>query len=111
MPVYVDALVPCARSSRWPFTRSAHLVADTLDELHAFASRLGLRRAWFQPKSSPHYDLTANKHALALRLGAKPIDRRELVALIQRNRRLSPPVEPHEDSPIQLGFDPEETAS
>lgn len=29
---------------------SAHLTADTLDELHAFAARLGLKREWFQDR-------------------------------------------------------------
>lgn len=49
---------------------SAHLTADTLEELHAFAARLGLKRSWFQDKIVPHYDLSPQKHALALRLGA-----------------------------------------
>lgn len=30
-----------------------HLTADTLDELHAFAARLGLKRVWFQDKYVP----------------------------------------------------------
>lgn len=63
---------------RWP-TRircfqagSCHLMTDDgdLEALHAFAARLGLRRSWFQPLSTPHYDLTASKRALALELGA-----------------------------------------
>jgi hypothetical protein len=50
---------------------SCHLTTDgPLDELHAFAARLGLQRAWFQPGSTPHYDLTPNKRAQALQLGA-----------------------------------------
>ena len=71
MSVYVDEL------RRWP-TRlrifmegSAHLTADTLDELHAFAERIGLRRAWFQPHAlAPHYDLTPKRLAAALLHGA-----------------------------------------
>jgi len=39
----------------------AHLVADTLDELHAAAQRLGLKRAWFQGGNMPHYDLMGSK--------------------------------------------------
>lgn len=43
---------------------SAHLTVvapSTLDDLHAFAARIGLQRSWFQcgPRSRvPHYDLT-----------------------------------------------------
>ena len=56
---------------------SAHLTSDaesleSLEELHAFAARLGLKREWFQDHFiAPHYDLSPAKHALALHLGAK----------------------------------------
>ncbi len=54
-----------------------HLFADTVEELHQFANRLGLRRSWFQDKSHPHYDLTPNKQLQALRAGAEPITLRK----------------------------------
>lgn len=61
---------------RWP-TRircfkagSCHLTATTEEELHVFAERIGLRRHWFQEHSSPHYDLTGPKRALAVKYGA-----------------------------------------
>lgn len=50
--------------------RMSHLMADDLDELHAFAARLGLRREWFQDKSVPHYDVSDSKREQALQLGA-----------------------------------------
>ena len=40
-----------------------HMVADTLEELHAMADRIGMRRSWFQPRSSPHYDLSKSRRA------------------------------------------------
>ncbi len=51
---------------------SCHLIAaGDLEELHAFAKRLGLRREWFQGRASwPHYDLTPSKRAKAVALGA-----------------------------------------
>lgn len=71
MSVYVDELrvwpsrITCFRNG------SCHLTADTLDELHAFARRLGLRREWFQDHPiAPHYDLTASRRELALQRGA-----------------------------------------
>lgn len=48
-----------------------HLWADTSEELHAIARRIGLKRAWFQDKPHfAHYDLTPGRRTLALRLGA-----------------------------------------
>lgn len=67
----VDELV--VYTNRPPFHRgSCHLATDgdDLEELHTFAERIGLRRAWFQPKSSPHYDLVPSKRAAALAAGA-----------------------------------------
>jgi tRNA isopentenyl-2-thiomethyl-A-37 hydroxylase MiaE len=86
MAVYVDALRRTSRTRAWPFVTAAHMMADTVEELHEFAARIGLKREWFQPRSSPHYDLTASRHAQALALGARLVDRHELVALIQRLR-------------------------
>lgn len=77
MAVYVDEL------RRWPTAiacfkaGSCHLTADTLPELHAFALRLGLRRAWFQGGRVPHYDLTASRRTLAAHLGAVEVSARE----------------------------------
>ena len=41
------------------YTDGTHLVGDSLEELHEFAQRVGLRREWFQDHPRhPHYDLT-----------------------------------------------------
>lgn len=70
--VYVDELQVWSHARHRCFmSGSAHLEADTLEELHAFARKLGLKREWFQPRSSPHYDLSPAKHAMALMRGAK----------------------------------------
>ncbi len=76
MSVYVDPLIP---DMGWGLGPSCHLFADTRDELHEFAGRLGLLRRWFQDKSLPHYDLTAGKRMLALYMGAIELDRRQAV--------------------------------
>lgn len=76
--VWAPTSIRCFKSG------SCHLTADTEEELHAFAARLGLRRAWFQAKSTtPHYDLTESKRELALKLGAVFVSARE-----QATRRL-----------------------
>lgn len=71
MAVYVDALQ--VHHNAWGCFRkgSCHLWADTLDELHEFALRVGMKRAWFQDhRLLPHYDLTPSRRAVAVRLGA-----------------------------------------
>lgn len=70
------------------YTDSAgNLIADTSDELHTFAARLGLRRSWFQnhPKH-PHYDLTTERmRKKAVKFGALLVDRRKIVEIIKQN--------------------------
>ena len=71
MTVYVDDAVTLWRGQRW-----AHLMADTLQELHAMAAQLGLPRRAFQDKpSGAHYDVTVELREQALRLGAVAISR------------------------------------
>ena len=75
MPVYVDD----ARI-RWRGRTWSHLVADTPEELHHAAERLGLRREWAQDKGRTlHYDLPEEYRVRAIQLGvAEPISWREL---------------------------------
>ena len=89
MSVYVDALQPRPSSPRWKHGDSCHLTADTLDELHTFARRIGLRRGWFQNAMLPHYDLTARRRLAALAAGAIPIDRNEVARRIRQAREVS----------------------
>lgn len=71
MSVYVDDAVHLWRGRRW-----AHLMADTLEELHALAERLGIPRHRFQDKrSGAHYDIDAALRERALALGAVAISR------------------------------------
>lgn len=83
MSVYVDQ-----EKNQYRHMIMSHMVADTLDELHAMAQRLGLKRSWFQVSRSgmPHYDICQTKREQAIRLGAVEIDRRKMVELIRRNR-------------------------
>lgn len=79
MAVYVDH-----ESNEYRGMKMCHMLADTLDELHAMADAIGLKRAWFQSHgSTPHYDICQAKRRLAIREGAVEIDRRQTVALIR----------------------------
>ncbi len=84
MSVYVDQAI-------WGFGRMVmcHMIADTPDELHAMADRIGVARRWFQepPKASFwHYDIAKSKRALAISAGAVECDRNTFVAALRRIR-------------------------
>ena len=79
MTVYVDDAVHAWRGQRW-----AHLMADTLDELHAMAARLGIPRRAFQNKTSgAHYDVTTELRERAIALGVVAISRHHDRALVK----------------------------
>ena len=78
MSVYVDAM-------RAPYRGMVmcHMLADSLDELHAMADAIGVQRRWFQNKRTPHYDICLSKRALALKFGAVELKtNREVVRVI-----------------------------
>lgn len=69
------------------------LIADTDDELHAFAASLGLTRVMFRagtpagPRQAPvaaHYDVTMGERDRAVALGARAITPREAEAMERR---------------------------
>lgn len=82
MGVYVDKLV----DYRWKHGPSCHLIADSIDELMEFAVSMGMRREWYQPKSSPHFDLTAEGREVAVRNGAIELDSRAFVMKLRELR-------------------------
>ncbi|MFL6467439.1 MAG: DUF4031 domain-containing protein [Pyrinomonadaceae bacterium] len=87
MAVYVDKLVDYS----WRHGPSCHLIADSVKELKEFAIRIGMHVEWFQPKSSPHFDLTVEGRNIAIQNGAIELSNREFVAKIRelRKRRLA----------------------
>ena len=86
--VYVDPLLRHGGSESFRWDHSCHMYADSLDELHAMARSIGMRRAWFQPDGGrlPHYDLVSTKRKKALELGAIE-HTREQCAQFMRSRR------------------------
>ena len=81
--VYVDGL----RDYGWHRGPSCHLIGDSVEELIEFAESMGLRREWFQAKSTPHFDLTAEGRAAAVSMGAIELTYRELIAKIRELRQ------------------------
>jgi hypothetical protein len=72
--VYVDHAFAEGDWGKW--TGGGHMQADTPEALHAFAAKLGLKRAWFQSRPGrpdrDHYDLVARRRDKAILLGAIP---------------------------------------
>lgn len=83
MTVYVDDM-------RAPYGRliMCHMIADTDDELHAMADRIGVQRKWFQKPGTPqrHYDIALSKRILAIEAGAVQITWKQSGCMC--NRRL-----------------------
>lgn len=72
MSVYVDRIQCWPTHIRCFKAGACHMWADTPDELHAMARRIGLRRGWFQNHGRlPHYDLTPARRAKAIANGAQ----------------------------------------
>ena len=75
MAVYVDDM-------RAPFGRMilCHMIADTPDELHAMAARIGVRRKWcqYEGTAKEHYDICLAKRKTAVKAGAHVISWHEL---------------------------------
>lgn len=93
MAIYIDELLTYPEVAIKPGIRHlgnqwCHMACDgDLNELHDFAARLGLQRRWFQDhRLVPHYDLTPEKRALAVQLGAVQIASSDFVRSLQRER-------------------------
>lgn len=67
-------------------TDGKHLVSDeSVDELHAFARRMGLNREWFQKHPvHPHYDLFGRAHARAIQHGARHMPSKQLARRLKK---------------------------
>ena len=63
------------------------MVADSLEELHSFAEKIGLKRHFFEGvrKGHPHYDLT-NKAIMskAIENGAEEVSSKKILKISQK---------------------------
>ena len=82
MTVYVDDMYkyPLGQYGRM---KMSHMIADTEEELHAMAAKVGVARKWYQ---GDHYDICISKRALALTYGAKAITLRQCSFMTMKRR-------------------------
>ena len=79
MTVYVDDM-----KAKFGRMIMCHMMADTPEELHGMAGKIGLKRKWFQDhKKYPHYDVSLTRRKLAIEFGAKEISARDLVKMMR----------------------------
>lgn len=83
MTVYVDNMR--AKVGRMIM---CHMLADSDEELHAMADKIGVARHWHQQAATEqsHYDICLQKRAIAIECGAVEITMRDAVAIVQRKR-------------------------
>lgn len=95
--VYVDPLMRYGGSATFKWKDSCHLFADTVEELHIFASLVGMRREWFQDKPSlKHYDLNARRRIVAVARGAIELNRYDAVMKWRQLRSFNGPANEHD---------------
>lgn len=103
MAVYVDDMHTDAMG-QYRGMKMSHMIADTDEELHAMADRIGVQRRWFQHPGTPgrHYDIALSKRALAVAAGAVQITMRQAAAMVSR-RRITGELGKPEDALTWLG--------
>ena len=102
MAVYVDDM-------RAKFGRMVmcHMIADTDEELHAMAARIGVDRRWWQSPaktSGSHYDIALSKRALAVEFGAVEITWKQCGAMNAMRRFTGDMGAPHDAIERMLAY-------
>lgn len=87
MAVYVDDMHrrPLGRLGHM---KMSHMMADTTEELLAMGDAIGMQRGWLQDAGTPkeHFDVSLERRARAVALGAIEITMREMVNF-HKNKR------------------------
>jgi hypothetical protein len=92
--VYVDNVRVPFKGRLW-----CHLLADDLNELHAFAVAMNIDPRLFHRKASyPHYDITIEMREVMLQHGAIPADRKTIIECAKKLKLQLLNLERHEQS-------------
>lgn len=78
MPIYVTETKKVKKNSLWHWSEIAYMFADSRQELHDFAYRIGLHPYMFMNNPHfPYYPITASKRYKALDKGAHPMSKEQ----------------------------------
>ena len=80
MAVYVDDMYKHVLG-RYGRMKMSHMIADTEEELHAMAARIGVARHWYQ---GDHYDIALSKRSRAVEAGAIEVTMVQLSSMCRR---------------------------
>lgn len=82
--VYVDDT-----KNRYGRMIMSHMIADTIEELHAMADKLDIDKKHFQNKDNrPHYDICQAKRKMAIEyFRAKPVTTRDIIRIFQSKEK------------------------
>ena len=72
----------------YPYGRMvmSHMAADSVDELHLMAAKIGVDRKHFQNKKGrPHYDVCKKMKAIAISFGANEVDDRRIIEVYRNH--------------------------
>lgn len=84
MAVYVSRREYAFKSKKGFMMKLSHMMADDIEELHAFAISIGVKLDWFQRDAKrPHYDISKAFKQKAIARGAIEVDDRQLLLLLQ----------------------------
>jgi len=80
--IYVDEPIYARAGVKKPRVLYAHMVADTIAELHEFAEKIGVKKHFFHKSpAAHHYDINSTQWEKAIREGAKRVSSRELLKI------------------------------
>lgn len=79
--VYLDSLRLQGMKYRGKSVRTCHMLADSKEELIAFAKKIGMKESWLH---KDHFDLMEGKRKLAIEEGAVELDRRKFSEVFRR---------------------------
>jgi len=83
MAVYIDKA-----NIKYKRMIMCHMIADSYEELHDMAKKIGMKNTWFQKNASfPHYDVCLMRKKKALEYGAIEVSRKELVIKMREFRK------------------------
>lgn len=98
MTVYVDDMYR-GTLGKFGRMRMSHMFADTEEELHAMADKIGVARRWYQ---GDHYDISMGKRDLALKNGAVGVTLRIAATMMSIRRRTGRLPKPDECVPSRV---------
>lgn len=84
--IYVDEPKYARRNVKKPRKFYAHMIADSMEQLHQFAESLNIKKYFFHNhKGCPHYDIDEVQWLKARCLQAKYVTTKELLKIAKEN--------------------------